>query len=230
MSTFREAIYMVLDLIKSDSDDAFYTEDHVAYLLDKYRAYILTVKANESPTGDVADSNYQAIELELEKYIPVNGCTDYGYYLRSKTEIPESLDISNVKLYAPDNFMGRFSFVSPERFTYVNSSRWTKDFIYACIGDDNKVYLKSTNPQTYYIQKINVRAMFESALDIAKENAKNGCNSYLDEEFPLQADLFGLLLDYVVKVLTQSAYRPEDNSNNAHDDLEGLAVKNVNTK
>lgn len=231
MSTFREAIYMVLDLLKLDSDDSFYTEEHVAYLLDKYRAYVLKVKEENNPTGDVSDSNYQTLELELEEYHPVEECWEFGRYLRTKDSIPETMDIADVKVYAPDYFKGRFTFVSPERFRYVNSNKYTQNFIYATIGDDNRVYLKSHNPQAYYLEKVAVRAVFESALDMANTIAENSdCLDYLDVEFPIQADLMGLVIDYVAKILVNSVYKPEDRGNNAHDDLEGLAVKDVNTK
>ena len=38
---YREAIYMVLDEIKSISDDSLITEDHVIFLLNKYRTFLL---------------------------------------------------------------------------------------------------------------------------------------------------------------------------------------------
>ena len=38
MTTYREAIYMCNDLLKGMSDDFTYTEEHIAYLLDKFRA------------------------------------------------------------------------------------------------------------------------------------------------------------------------------------------------
>lgn len=41
MNTYKEMIYMVLDELHGYSDDFSYTEDHVAFLLDKYRAFIL---------------------------------------------------------------------------------------------------------------------------------------------------------------------------------------------
>ena len=38
MSTYREIVYMVLDELKLESDDAYYTQDHVIFLINKYRA------------------------------------------------------------------------------------------------------------------------------------------------------------------------------------------------
>lgn len=41
MSTYRELVYMVHDEMKRVSDDAFYTDEHVIFLLNKFRSYIL---------------------------------------------------------------------------------------------------------------------------------------------------------------------------------------------
>lgn len=232
MSTFREAIYMVLDLCKLRSDDAYYTEEHVAYLLDKYRAYVISAKQDEDKSGPLSDSNYQTVALELEKYMPVEECSQFGVYLRSVDPIPDTLDVCNPRVYTPDYFTGEITFVSPERFKYVNNNKYTRNFIYVSIGDDNRIYLKSNNPQAYYLECINFRGIFESAVDIAKFISENSddCIEWLDVEFPLQSDLVGLVIDYVVKVLNPATYNPADNNNNSNDDLEGLMVKGVNVK
>ena len=41
MSTYKELTYMVLDELKLSSDDAQFTEDHVMFLLNKYRTFLL---------------------------------------------------------------------------------------------------------------------------------------------------------------------------------------------
>ena len=41
MSKYSELVYMVLDELKGMSDDFSFTEDHIVFLLDKYRAFIL---------------------------------------------------------------------------------------------------------------------------------------------------------------------------------------------
>ena len=41
MNTLREMVYMVIDQLKNLSDDSYYTEEHIIYLLNKYRALLL---------------------------------------------------------------------------------------------------------------------------------------------------------------------------------------------
>jgi len=42
--TYREIIYMCLDQVKLSSEDSYFTEDHVKFLLSKVRAAILEQK------------------------------------------------------------------------------------------------------------------------------------------------------------------------------------------
>ena len=44
MSTYREQVYLILDELKGISDDFSFTEEHIMYLLDKYRAFVLSQK------------------------------------------------------------------------------------------------------------------------------------------------------------------------------------------
>ena len=37
----KEIIYIILDRIKGTSDDFSYTEEHILFLINKYRSYML---------------------------------------------------------------------------------------------------------------------------------------------------------------------------------------------
>lgn len=65
MSTYRELIYMCLDVLKGTSDDFSYTEEHIAYLIDKFRAFLLKQRYGNDPKKHVPYSNYQTINIEL---------------------------------------------------------------------------------------------------------------------------------------------------------------------
>ena len=62
--TYRELVYMALDALKIHSDDSKFTEDHVIFLLNKYRAYALQQKYSKTLEG-VNNSNYQVININL---------------------------------------------------------------------------------------------------------------------------------------------------------------------
>ena len=230
MGTYREAIYMILDLFKDRSDDSNFNEDHILYLLDKYRAFVLKNKYDSARTADLSESNYQTITLHLEDYYPLEGASELGKYLRSTEKIPVPLNEIPVKVYAGDYFNGEIIFVPRNRFKYVGRNQYLKNIIYVSIGDDGKLYLKSCNPQAYYLEQLKVRGIFESASDASKIASNDVQCDILDMEFPVQEDLFALIMDYIVKELSSANYRPEDIINSAKDDMSGLSVKGDNTK
>ena len=44
--TWRELIYMIVDITKQISDDSQFYEDHIKFLCGKYRNYILNSQYN----------------------------------------------------------------------------------------------------------------------------------------------------------------------------------------
>lgn len=85
MTTYKELVYFVLDSIRAVSDDSFITKDHVLFLLNKYRSYLLKQKYEKDPRRQVPDSNYQTVELSLKQY----GTLNEDWYYQDKP-IPES--------------------------------------------------------------------------------------------------------------------------------------------
>jgi len=64
-STYREIIYSILDKYKLLSDDSYYTEDHIVFLMKKVRSFLLAKKAKEDGVIEEED-NKQTICLDLE--------------------------------------------------------------------------------------------------------------------------------------------------------------------
>ena len=102
MNTYRELVFLILDEAKGTSDDFSFNEQHLIFLLDKYRAVLLknnyfTIKRI------VPDSNYQSICLDLIEVPAISGdpC-EGGYYLRSKEKIPFLLDVGNPIISSKD--------------------------------------------------------------------------------------------------------------------------------
>ena len=88
MSTFREIIYMCSDQLKLSSDDTFFTNDHILYLLKKYRGLFLSQKYKDV-RKEIPESNYQTICLDLIQVPAISGepC-EGGTFLRTKNKIP----------------------------------------------------------------------------------------------------------------------------------------------
>ena len=228
MSTYKELTYMVLDELKLYSDDALYTEEHVMFLLGKYRTFLLKQRYSDVKK-QIPESNYQTICLDLIEVPAISGepC-EGGSYLRSKEKIPFLMKIGNPMIYPIDYYQGDITYVSRERMRYVGYNKYLKNIIYASIGPDNYLYFKSFNPQYLYLEKVRMTGIFEdpkaaSELQCPDENGNIVCD-ILDREFPIEAALIPPMIELVVKELLGAEYRPEDSNNDSSDDLSNLAA------
>ena len=229
MSTYKELVYMCLDELKLYSDDALYTEEHIMFLLGKYRTFLIKQRYSDIKK-QIPESNYQTICLDLIEVPAISGepC-EGGSYLRSKKQIPFLMKIGNPKVYPVDYYQGEITYVSRERMRYVGYNKYLKNIIYASIGPDNYLYFKSFNPQYLYLEKARMTGIFEdpqaaSELQCPDESGDTICN-VLDREFPIENALIPPLIQLVVEELTKAEYKPEDKENNSDDDLSEVVSK-----
>ena len=228
MSKYRHLVYMVLDELKGMSDDFSYTEEHIIFLLSKYRATILknTYKNKEHK---IPKSNDQTVCIELEESPTMSSIPCSDNMLRSSVKIPQMLDVGDSSVF-PVSFLSgaNIAFISEERMNFVGYNRLMQNIIYAAVGKDNYLYLKSSNPQFMYLEQVKLNAVFE---DIEKaselqcsseENEESSPCDLLDREFPIEDSLIPILIETIVKKLTGDIYKPKDSENNASDDLAGL--------
>lgn len=223
MSTFKELIYLVLDELKGMSDDFDFTEDHVHYLLTKYRAFLLKQRYSDIKK-QIPESNYQTICLDLINVPAISGepCTG-GVYLRSKQKVPFLMQIGTPRVYPIDYYQGEITYVSRDRMRYVGYNKFLQNVIYCSIGPDNYLYFKSSNPQYLYLEKVKFTGIFQDSMQASNlqcpdNNGETVCNP-IDRTFPIEDALVPPLIELVVKELAGSAYKPDDEANNAKDDL-----------
>lgn len=223
MSTYKHLVYLVLDELKLMSDDSFFTEDHVIFLLNKYRAFLLKQRYSDI-RKEIPTSNYQTLCLELEEHNGIEGLPCEGTYMRSTKKIPETMSIGQPKVHSDDYFIGEITYVSRDRLRYVGHNKWLQNIVYAAKGPDDYLYLKSSNPQLYYLEEIKFTGIFSDAEAASKlECEQLGICDILDKEFPIEDALIPTLTELVVKELSGAIYKPEDSENNAMDDLSNLA-------
>ena len=229
MSTYKELIYMCLDELKLYSDDASYTEEHIMFLLGKYRTFLIKQRYSDVKK-QIPESNYQTICLDLIEVPAISGepC-EGGSYLRSKEKIPFLMKIGNPRVYPIDYYQGEITYVSRDRMRYVGYNKYLQNIIYASLGPDNYLYFKSFNPQFLYLEKIRMTGIFEdtlaaSELQCPDENGNIVCD-VLDREFPIENALIPPLIQLVVEELTKAEYKPEDKENNSDDDLSEVVSK-----
>lgn len=225
MSKYKELVYMVLDEIKNISDDSFFTEDHVIFLLNKYRTFLLKQRYSDVKK-QIPESNYQTICLTLSKYNNIDDICGTEAYLRSNEEIPNLMKIGSPMVYPIDYYQGTITYISRERMKYVGYNKYLQNIIYVSLGPDNHLYFKSSNPQYLYMEKAKMTGVFEDSEAASKfschEEDENDSCDILDKDFPLESALIPTMLELVVKELLGASYRPEDTENNATDDLSNM--------
>lgn len=227
MSTYRQLTYMVLDELKLVSDDSHFQEEHVLFLLDKYRVFLLKQRYSDV-RKEIPDSNYQTICVDLEQVNAINGLPCEGSdYLKSVKKIPNMMQVGKQRISSVDFFQGNIAYVNNERFKYVGDNKFLKNQIYGTIAPDSHLYLKSNNPQMNYLEKVKVTGIFEDSSKVAElqcpdEEGNTACD-VMDMNFPLEESLIPPLIELIVKELSGHAYQPADDENNATDDLDRLA-------
>ena len=219
--TLRELVFMCMDEIKLHSDDSFYTEDHLVFLLNKYRSFVLK-KELEKENKQLSSSNGQTICLDLiEVRDENNPCGES--MLRTEQKIPNLVNDCKVSLYPVNYFEGdHIIYTTMERIRYTTYNKWTKNLIYAAKGPDDYLYIKSSNPQYLYLEKLRMKAIFEdfeSAAQYAfdEDGEKLQCD-ILDMKFPIENALVPIVTELVIKELLGVKYQPRDTHNNAADD------------
>lgn len=227
MATYRELVYMCLDELKLSSDDSFFSEEHIMFLLGKYRGFLLR-QHYKDVKKDIPESNYQTLCLDLIQVPAITGepC-EGGTYLRSKDKVPFLMSITKPRVYTEDYYQGNITYVSRERMRFVGYNRWLPNEIYASIGPDNYLYFKSFNPQYLYLEKARLTGIFEDpdkAAELECNREESMCDP-MDTKFPLEEGLIPQVIEFVVKELSGSKYAPEDKKNDANDELSEVATQ-----
>lgn len=219
--TLREIVYLISDELKLMSDDSSFNEDHIKFLVNKYRVFLLNQQYSKDIRKPIPDSNYQTINLTLRQVAAIEGLDCSNHYLKSNEVIPNTLVFSINKAYPTNVADIRITFVSRERFKFTGYNKWTKNIIY-CTNIDGYLYLTSNNPQFFYLENISFRGIFEDVEAANELGDSNNCD-ILDMEYPIEPGLVPLLVQSVVQELAPKTVQPEDSYNNASDDKSNLA-------
>ena len=219
--TYREIVYACLDILKLTSDDSLYTEEHIIFLANKARTLLLKQRYSDIKKR-IPESNYQTICLDLEKVQNIQDLSCQGSSLRTAQEVPYLMKIGNPKVYPQNYYLGEITYISRERMRYVGHNKYLQNIIYCSLAPDNHLYFKSSNPQHLYLKKVQVTGIFEDIQNASQLECNNDspqCQDILDKTFPLEEGLVQPLIEIVVKQLGPSIDLPQDQENNAQDDL-----------
>lgn len=228
MTTYKEAIYMCLDLLKGTSDDFSFTEEHIAYLLDKYRALLLKQRYGNKRKKEIPYSNYQTISIKLE----LNTLEGNKYYTCKPvdgTTIPYTLQLGIPRISVVSDEYGdiNLEYISRERLPFVGNNRYLQNIWYCSIDEQNRLLLKTSSIRIFEDEidttdntlTFRITALFENPRELANEITFDSKTSEeFDRVLPIEEGLITTLIELVVKSLASSVYLPEDDVNNSKDD------------
>lgn len=224
MHTFRDLVYMILDELKLFSDDSNFTEEHIILLLVKYRAILLKRRYSD-PRKIVSEDNYQEVYLNLIEVPAISGIPcEGGVFLRSEERIPSLMPFGVKRVYTSHYYNGEISLVSKDRMRYTGYNKYLSNIVYCSIGPDNYLYFKFNNNDFLNTENIYLYGVFQDCA--AASDLQLGVNNeLLDRVFPIEDYLVPPLIEMIIKTLTSAIYRPEDNINDAKDNLSEVNIK-----
>lgn len=215
MTTYRELVYFILDALKLVSDDAFYTEAHIMFLLNKMRAQLLEKKYGKAKAADAINAaNYSLVKVDLEDWPTM--CS-YTHFKKSIKPLPEILNIGIILAY-PFNvpYGEKMSFIPIERIPYVGNNRWLRGFMYAAQDTDKHIVVTGDHAMDHIENFIYLRCVFADPSELADFNDDD--TDPMDMECPIEDALQPLLVEACLQELLGSRYIPYDQRNNARDD------------
>lgn len=224
MSTYRELVYLVLDKLKIQSDDSYFTEEHIMFLINKYRPLILKQRYADV-RKEIPDSNFQSIDIAMIDSPEVTGTLDGSmHYTKSVIKIPTIINLNGGQRiitisFSKDYWSGEITYVNKDRFKYVGGNKWLKRIIYGSINPDAYLYLKSEDTNITTLTKVKLTSIFEDPTEVNKLDVDvNGkIKNPLDIECPLESNLVSVLIQMIVSDLLPSQFRESDNENDAKD-------------
>ena len=156
MSTFRQLIYMVADLAKQVSDDDTLTNNHIAFLLKKYRSYLLKQKYAKS-TNNAPDSNYQTVCAKMEQVSSSTSCAyqdclsgQNSNMLRSIDAVGEPLSFGDTKISifkCPGEYSIKLDIVGQDKSINTEQAEYINNLFDYIFTSDNTIY-KGENHDT----------------------------------------------------------------------------------
>lgn len=222
MQTYGELVYLILDELKLISDDKQFEEEHIIVLINQYRNLLLKQRYSDI-RKEMPVSNLQSIDITLSVEDTI---------LKSNMSLPTILNLNVQNLTTISSistfWQGEFSFIDYNQFRYTGYNRWLNSIVYVTIGPDGYLYCKSNNLSFLQLTDITVTSIFENPLEVHNLSTpinETSEDSILDIPIPIEGNLLSILKEIIIKELSGAIYRPEDEINNANDNLNKVSIK-----
>lgn len=200
--TLRKMIYSIKEDFNQYSDDNFFSDEHLMYLIDTLREdYIDRTYSN--PAKVLPESLYVKLCMELEEY--PNSCSEDVNILRTKLPLP------NYFMFPGRSYLKHFSLgsvmlkyvnrIEIERVPYFKASRFSSSQLYYSIDGDGRLLIISSD-RTLLNESVSVNMIprsFEETLKFrcgpCQENEENDCLDIMDIPYPIDGTIHTVILN-----------------------------------
>ena len=219
MSTFGQAIYALRERIRQHSDDSDFEDLYLLYELNIQRALYYRNEYNKN-NRIIDDQAKQVICVELidastsESSCDITGCN----ILKSKKKIPKLLElhekIALTNITTTDLNTIPFVYVPFSSFFFAGKTRFNKNSVYVTLNPNGHVFVKSSNPNFNFIEKILIYGIFEETLE-ALSYPEDCLDNYFEKKYPASAHVLTYILAMTADILVKKMQIPRDTTNNS---------------
>ena len=222
--TQNEIVFNILQKVKPHlSDDTELSPRMVAFDVATQRALLLRNEFNKNRSIDpdtIQDLGCVAMELAdpAECCDVSTGCK----VLRTVLKIPNAIELYNdvaITTVGPVNkTLKAFSKTTFDGAKWVGNGKYTTGEIYWYLAN-NRIYLVSKSDKHKFIEKINVRGVFENPEDVTPfTNCSDGSTCYSSNDpYPIKAWMYTYIVGQLVNMYAQRYNIPADILNDGSD-------------
>lgn len=200
MSTVRELVHMVRDVYGLRGDNAQFTDEHIAYLLDKNRGALLAQMYLNKP-GQCPMDNVQVIKLHLVDRTAA--MYKDKHVISTDNVCPEFIRIKEpVCFFDNDMLRNKMSYVPYERINSVLANLRYKGKLWFCTRYPDRRFIVMTNSyRLKYVDHVYIEAVFNSVLEANKFDLDRR-KDYLDYSFHLEESFVPTIVQMTAQALS----------------------------
>lgn len=214
------------EALNINNSDSVFTTVYYTDLINEQRSLFIRNEYNRKREFDpnIQQSFCEDLELVDPHNCPCANIPIGCKILRTKRQIPNSIEFHHSKAITSVGpiilYERRFTLIDYDRVPYVGNGRTTNRAIYAFLYD-NYIYVISKDPLVNLLKKIAIRGIFEdptAIADFTNCDENNICWKPSDP-YPINQWMWAYVKEQVIQQLLRKRQIPEDDSNNAQDDL-----------
>jgi len=220
MSTLRKAIYDIKEMFNAYSDDAYLTDEHIAYMIISKRATYISNYLS-SLKKEVPQIIKQLICVNL---VEDDLCEDDFLILRSTNIIPSTIEASGrsniTEVFLNSRLAKYINIIDYIRLPFIKNGRYNKNQVYICIDPNGYLIVASSSINHELLEDVKLNIVAEDpeeAYEFQCNKTENKCDFY-DAEFPIELGMLNLIKKEILNELLLKYRIQVDTINNSEDD------------